>query len=106
MSKKRVAIVGLGIGRAHLEEGYSQLKNLYDVTALCDLDQTRLDEVGQAFGVTRRIKDFDALLTLDDVDIIDICTPPSLHLSQSSQGAGCGQACDLRKAAGRLAQRM
>ena len=91
MSKKRVAIVGLGIGRAHLEEGYSQLKDLYDVTALCDLDQTRLDEVGQAFGVERRIKDFDALLTMDDVDIIDICTPPSLHLSQSLKALAAGK---------------
>jgi predicted dehydrogenase len=83
MSRKRVAIVGLGIGRAHLEEGYSQLKDLYEVTALCDLDQGRLDAVGEAFGVAHKTKDFEELLTRADVDIIDICTPPSLHLQQS-----------------------
>jgi predicted dehydrogenase len=91
MSRKRVAIVGLGIGRAHLEEGYSQLKDLYEVTVLCDLDQARLDEVGDTFGVAKRIKDFDALLQMDDVDIIDICTPPSLHLQQSLKALAAGK---------------
>ena len=91
MSKKRVAIVGLGIGRAHLEEGYSQLKDLYEVTALCDLDKNRLDEVGETFDVARRITDFDALLGMEDVDIIDICTPPSLHLQQSLKALQAGK---------------
>jgi predicted dehydrogenase len=91
MSKKRVAIVGLGIGRAHLEEGYSQLKDLYEVTALCDLDKNRLDEVGQTFDVGRRVTDFEAVLGMEDVDIIDICTPPSLHLQQSLKALAAGK---------------
>ena len=91
MTRLRVAVVGLGIGRAHLEEGYSQLKDLYDVVALCDLDQSRLQEVGDAFGVSRRITDFAALLAMPDVDIIDICTPPALHLSQCLQALSAGK---------------
>ncbi len=74
-----VAIVGCGIGRNHIEEGYRPNADRFRVTALCDLDQSRLDAVGEEFGIARRLTAFDDLLGMDDIDIIDICTPPMVH---------------------------
>ncbi|HEV2502810.1 MAG TPA: Gfo/Idh/MocA family oxidoreductase [Mesorhizobium sp.] len=77
-----VAVVGLGIGRSHITEGYVPNADKFSVKALCDLDPGRLSDVGDAFRVERRGTDFNALLEMDDIDIIDICTPPGTHLAQ------------------------
>jgi predicted dehydrogenase len=76
-----VAIVGCGIGRAHIE-GYQSHPDKFRVTALCDVDEQRLVAVGDEFSVPRLIRSFDEVLQMDDVDIIDICTPPALHVEQ------------------------
>ncbi|UYN98924.1 MAG: Gfo/Idh/MocA family oxidoreductase [Devosia sp.] len=74
-----VAVVGCGIGRSHIVEGYLPNADKFKVVALCDLDQQRLDKIGDEFGIERRILNFDDLLTMDDVDVIDVCTPPGAH---------------------------
>lgn len=74
-----VAVVGVGIGRSHIVEGYLPNGDKYKVLALCDLNAERMAGVADEFGIERRIADFDELLAMDDIDIIDVCTPPMLH---------------------------
>lgn len=76
-----VAVVGCGIGRSHIVEGYLPNADRFKVLALCDLDPERLEKVGDEFGIERRITNFDDLLAMDDIDIIDVCTPPGVHYS-------------------------
>jgi predicted dehydrogenase len=80
MTRRTVAVVGLGIGKSHLEEGYSNLKDRFEVLAACDLDAARLASVADAYGVARRTTSYDEVLAMADVDIVDICTPPMAHL--------------------------
>jgi predicted dehydrogenase len=83
MSKRwTVAVIGCGIGRSHIEEGYARLPDQFEVRVLCDLNQERLDKVGDEFSVPRRTTSFDEVLAMGDIDIIDICTPPTLHFPQ------------------------
>ncbi|MBI4046449.1 MAG: gfo/Idh/MocA family oxidoreductase, partial [Devosia nanyangense] len=42
---KTVAVVGCGIGRSHLIEGYVPNADKYKVVALCDLNPERLNAV-------------------------------------------------------------
>lgn len=74
-----VAVVGGGIGRSHIIEGYEPNKDRFRVIAVCDLDQTRRDGLADEFGIERRVENFDDLLAMDDLDIIDVCTPPMVH---------------------------
>jgi predicted dehydrogenase len=74
-----VAVVGCGIGRSHIVEGYLPNADKFRVLALCDLNQERLDQIGGEFGIERRLTDFNDLLGMDDIDIIDVCTPPGAH---------------------------
>jgi predicted dehydrogenase len=74
-----VAVVGGGIGRSHIVEGYETNKDRFRVIAICDLDETRRNGLADEFGIARRVADFDDLLKMDDLDIIDICTPPMVH---------------------------
>ena len=74
-----VAIVGGGIGRSHIVEGYATNKDKFRVIAICDLDAKRRNGLADEFGVERRVENFDDLLEMDDLDIIDVCTPPMVH---------------------------
>lgn len=74
-----VAVVGVGIGRSHIVEGYVPNADKFKVLALCDLNQERMAAVGDEFGIERRTTDFDSLLSMADIDVIDVCTPPMLH---------------------------
>jgi predicted dehydrogenase len=86
-----VAVVGCGIGRMHIDEGYARHPDKFRVLALCDVDAARLDAVGDAFGVARRTTSFDEVLGMADVDIVDICTPPTLHVPQALAALAAGK---------------
>ncbi|MBB3999431.1 Gfo/Idh/MocA family protein [Aureimonas pseudogalii] len=80
MTKRfNVAVIGCGIGRSHIKEGYRTHPDLFEVRALCDLDPARLAAVADEFGIKRRTASFTEVLAMDDVDIVDICTPPATH---------------------------
>lgn len=79
---KTVAVVGCGIGRSHIVEGYAPQPDKYKVLAICDLNAERMNALADEFGVERRTTSFDELLAMDDLDIIDICTPPLVHYPQ------------------------
>jgi predicted dehydrogenase len=89
--KLRVGIVGCGAGRTHLVEGYVPNAECFDVVALCDLDEERLAKVADEFGVPRRTTSFAALLAMDHIDVVDICTPPGLHLEQVLAALAAGK---------------
>lgn len=74
-----VAVVGGGIGRSHIVEGYVPNADKFKVLAICDLDPGRMNGLADEFHVERRVANFDDLLKMDDLDIIDICTPPMVH---------------------------
>jgi len=88
---KTVAVVGLGIGRSHLLEGYANHRDKFRVLALCDLDQARLAKVADEFGVERRTTSFDEVLAMPDVDIVDVCTPPMVHKPQILAALAAGK---------------
>jgi len=84
---KKVAIIGLGIGRSHILEGYLPHSNRFEVAVLCDLNEERLNAVGDEFGIGKRVKDFSEVLLMPEIDIIDICTPPGSHFQLIIQKA-------------------
>ena len=100
-----VAIAGCGIGRAHIAQGYARHPDKFRVAALCDVDAGRLAAVGDEFGIVRRTAAFDEVLGMGDVDIIDICTPPFLHVAQvlAALSAGKEVVCE-KPMAGSLAE--
>ena len=105
MPTLNVAVIGCGIGRAHLAEGYAALPDQFRVLALCDLDPARLATVGAEFAIPRRTASFDEVLAMPDIDIIDICTPPTLHFPQTMAALAAGKQVICEKPlAGSLAE--
>jgi predicted dehydrogenase len=104
MTKLRVAIAGLGVGRQHLA-AFRKLPERYDVVALCEPDTERGTRAAAEFAVSRCVPNFDEVLTFDDVDVVDICTPHSMHYRQVSDALAAGKHVICEKpAVGSLAE--
>ena len=81
-ASKTIAVVGGGIGRSHILEGIVPNADKFTLLAVCDLNPERLNALAAEFDVPRKTTSFDDLLAMDDLDIIDICTPPMVHREQ------------------------
>lgn len=86
----RVAVVGLGIGQMHVHS-FKQLRDRYQIAAVCDADESRAATVVERLRGCDALKDFGELCARDDIDIIDLCTPPFLHFDQSMQALDAGK---------------
>jgi predicted dehydrogenase len=86
----RAAVVGAGIGRAHVR-GYEAVADRFEVVAMCDIDADRANAVAEEHGIPRVVTDLAELCRMDDVDVIDVCTPPHLHFRQVQQVLAAGK---------------
>jgi predicted dehydrogenase len=87
----RVAVVGCGIGRNHIAQGYQRHPDKFRVQALCDTDVARLSVAADEFSISRRTTSYDEVLRMDDIDIVDICTPATFHLEQILAALSAGK---------------
>jgi len=79
MSKNRVkvGIIGLGaIGAVHAD-AYHATPDA-EITAICDISDARLAEIGEKHNVNQRLNDYRDLLKTD-VDAVSICVGNVLH---------------------------
>jgi predicted dehydrogenase len=90
VSRIGVGVVGLGVGRQHLE-ALSALADRYEIRAVCDLDEARLQAMAQRFGVVRAGTQLDDLLADERIELVHLCTPPHLHLPQILQVLAAGR---------------
>ncbi|ABG30364.1 gfo/Idh/MocA family oxidoreductase [Roseobacter denitrificans] len=84
-----VAILGAGIGAQHLA-AYQALPHLFRVVALVDKDQTRAEALRGThdFLIT---PDWNGVFARPDIDLIDICLPPHLHLPVTLEALAAGK---------------
>lgn len=77
-SPLRVAVVGLGIGRMHVL-ALTELSHAFRVVAVCDVDAERSQEVAGWLRGVEALTSLDDVLAREDVDVVDLCTPPAGH---------------------------
>lgn len=92
--KLRVGVIGLGIGRMHIE-GWRQHPGA-QVVAIADADPARLEAVGEQFGIAARFTTAEAMLAAGGLDVVSICTPNTFHkdLTLAAFAAGCHVLCE------------
>lgn len=86
----RVAVVGGGIGTQHIE-AYRNLPELYEVRVFCDIDAAKAAAVAERFGIPETLGSFEEVLGRGEIDLVDICTPSSLHFAQSRAALRAGK---------------
>jgi predicted dehydrogenase len=90
MTRLRVAIIGAGIAHLHAK-GFRWLPDLFDLPVLCSLDEERGRKIMRKFDIAEYCDDFDAVLARDDIDVIDIATPPDLHFEMCRKALAAGK---------------
>ena len=72
MSKLRVGLIGAGnIANVHLE---SYVKNSeVELAAICDINEERLNETADKFGIEKRFSSVDEMLKSVELDACDVC---------------------------------
>ena len=85
----KVAIIGAGIGAEHLR-AYLTLRDRFEVLCLCDLDEARAKQVASPYGIACDT-DFANILSDPNLDIVDVCLPPHLHLDASLAALEAGK---------------
>lgn len=93
-SRLRVGIIGLGIGRMHID-GWRQHPHV-DVVAIADSDAARLAQVGTSHGIEARYTDPLAMLAAEKLDVVSVCAPNKFHLplTLAALQAGCHVLCE------------
>ena len=82
MTTLRLGLAGLGHGDTLLQANDPEHALPIRVTALCDVNEARLEAASNTHGIDAVTTDFDELAARDDVDIIGIYTPGPLHARQ------------------------
>ena len=84
-----IAIIGAGIGREHLA-ALRKLSSKFRVVAVVDQNLERIEEIrdGDTFAA---VSDIKKVLTDPEIDVIDICLPPHLHVSVTLDALNLGK---------------
>lgn len=99
MKTLRIGIIGVGniANGAHLG-GLSKCENA-KVTAICDIDEKRLQETGDKLSLdeAHRFRDYRDLIACGDVDAVEICTPNYLHVPMALDVVRAGKKLNVEK---------
>jgi predicted dehydrogenase len=94
----RIGIAGYGMmGRAHCY-GYRVAPMLRRlpvtpvVTVMSGRNQAAVQAAATAYGVPETVTDWRDLIAREDVDVVDICTPPGTHAEIAQAAAAAGKA--------------
>ena len=90
MEKVKIAMIGAGnIANTHLAS-YAKLPNV-EIYAACDINESRLNETCDKFGIERRYTDLDKMLSeLPELDAADVCVWNCSHASCSIKALDAG----------------
>lgn len=93
-TKLRVGVVGLQVGQAHVTDYLAS--NSVEEVVICDLNERRLNETGDKYGIKKRYADFTHMLSREHLDAVSIALPNKLHLPATLQAieAGCHVLCE------------
>jgi len=99
----KIGIVGYGaMGKAHCY-GYlvaplmEQLPVTPRVTVISGRNADAVAQAAEEYGIPNWTTDWRSLIERDDVDVVDICTPPGTHAEIATAAAAAGKAVFCEK---------
>jgi len=92
MNKIKVGIIGCGFVASKLHiPSFLSLKRNTIIQAVCDLNPSLATSVAKKFNLPKFYSNVSEMLQKEDLDIVDICTPPRTHapLATEAMEKGC-----------------
>jgi len=90
MKKFGVGVIGLGMGINVLPIN-RVVGSLLEVRGICDIDEGKLRECAENFGISFVTRDYHELIARQDIDIVAIYTPDHLHGQQAIEALEVGK---------------
>lgn len=88
----RVGIVGCGwVAGSQMTRGFDLLTDRFEVIACCDSQEGRAKDFAARHDIATATAGFDEMLRDDRIDVLSICTPPSLHHGMTLAGLAAGK---------------
>ena len=85
----KVGVVGGGHILEHRHLPVLKKLDNVEVTAVCDIQESVAKRVSKQFGIPKYYTNFSEMVK-DDLDFVDICTPPKTHLSLAIEAMEAG----------------
>ena len=90
----RAGVIGLGVGERHLA-GYKAAPGC-DVTAICDINEAHLADVGERWQISQRYTDWRRITEHPDIDVVSICSYDDGHAAQAVSALTNGTCTSFR----------
>jgi len=94
INKNPICIATIGAGYAARLHGDAYRKvSGFDVRlkTIIDIDLEKANAVKERYGYERSAGDYESVLTDPQIDVVDICTPPNLHVRMIEQALKAGK---------------
>ena len=88
--KLRVGVAGSGVGQAHIR-AFQDLPDQFEVVVLCGTQEAKTRDLATRYGIPRFSSDIGELYRMDDLDVIDLCTPSNQHVEQVQRALAAGK---------------
>ncbi len=88
MNELRVAVIGLGFGRRHIQ-AYQSLPGV-TVAAVVARNARRREQAAREYGIPAAYADYRQLLAQQEIDLLSICSPDRLHARQALDALEAG----------------
>ena len=102
MQQTRWAMVGTGLMLRLIGRDFAKTENV-DLKVIVSRTQERADEAAVEYGVADGSADFDAVLQRDDIDVVYVATPMSMHFPQAMAALDAGKHVLVEKSMGMTA---
>jgi predicted dehydrogenase len=89
-SRLNAAVVGCGIGKNHML-AFQKVPEFFHLAAICDVDAAKTASLAAELKIPKTYGSLDALCADPEIDVIDLATPPHLHLAQVRQVLAAGK---------------
>lgn len=102
--KLRIGIIGAGrIANRHVE-AYLELSDKVEIAGIADVDIGRTREKAKKWGVPFFSCNYSDVIKTKNVDAVDICVPPNLHLPVAKEACQCKKHIFIEKPIARTVQ--
>ena len=92
MKQVCVAVVGAGYAAMLHGNGYKKVSGVsVRLKTIVDIDAGKAEEIRAQFGFEQVCTDFDEMLRDPEIDVVDIVTPPFLHVAMIEKAMAAGK---------------